>query len=137
MVLKKMMCMILVCMLTVGTITIPAQATETAILPSDTLIVNLRATRDFDVTIPAKTKVITSNILSLAAGETVTIKASYYPFSASVDFGLVDSDGVFYCINVTGGSIDETIQVNESGSYRLQIRNNANVEVEVSGFVNY
>ncbi len=71
------------------------------------------------------------------AGETVTIKASYAPFDASVDFGLVDSDGVFHYINITIGSIDETIQINKSGKYTLQVRNNSDGEVKVSGFVNY
>ena len=53
-------------------------------------------------------------------GETVTIQASYSPFSASVDFGLVAPDGKFYYFNVTDGSIDETIEVDESGNYTLQ-----------------
>ena len=73
----------------------------------------------------------------MAAGETVTIKASYSPFSASVDFGLVAPDGKFYYFNITDGSIDKTIQVDESGNYTLQVRNNSNYEVKVSGFVNY
>ena len=50
---------------------------------------------------------------------------------------MVDSEGTFYYFNVTDGSVDKTIQVDESGDYTLQIRNNSNVEVEVSGFVNY
>ena len=73
----------------------------------------------------------------MAAGETVTIKASYAPFGASVDFGLVDSDGVFHYFNSTGGSIDRTILIEESGRYTLQIRNNSAYQVEVAGFVNY
>lgn len=79
----------------------------------------------------------TDNLKVLAAGETVTIKASYAPFSASVDFGLIAPNGVYYYFNITNGSIDKTIQVSESGDYILQIRNNADVEVEVAGFVNY
>ena len=61
----------------------------------------------------------------MAAGETVTIKASYSPFDASVDFGLVAPDGKYYCVNITDGSIDQTIVVNESGDYTLRIRNNS------------
>ena len=73
----------------------------------------------------------------LMTGETVTIKASYAPFDASVDFGLVDEDGTFYYFNVTTGNIDKTIIISKSGNYTLQIRNNSTGEIEVSGFVNY
>ena len=54
-----------------------------------------------------------------------------------MDFGLVAPDGKFYYFNVTDGSIDETIEVDESGYYTLQIRNNSSGIVKVSGFVNY
>ena len=73
----------------------------------------------------------------LEAGETVTIKASYSPFSASVDFGLIAPDGYFYYINVTDGSFDETIEVDERGNYTLAIRNNSSKTISVSGYVNY
>ena len=49
----------------------------------------------------------------------------------------VDSDGVFHYFNVTNGSIDKTIRISESGKYTLQIKNNSDNEVKVSGFVNY
>ena len=95
------------------------------------------ATNSFTMSIPAQTKALANNSFPLAAGETVTIKASYSPFSASVDFGLIAPDGTFYYFNITNGSIDKTIQVDESGNYTLQIRNNANYAIDVSGFVNY
>ena len=89
------------------------------------------------MTISAKTKALADTSFSMMSGETVTIKASYAPFDASVDFGLVDSDGVFHYFNVTNGSIDKTIRISESGKYTLQIKNNSDSEVKVSGFVNY
>lgn len=67
----------------------------------------------------------------------MTIKASYIPFDASVDFRLVDSDGVFHYFNITNGSIDKTILIEVTGKYTLQVRNNSNVEVKVSAFENY
>ena len=73
----------------------------------------------------------------MAAGESVTINASYLPKTASVDFGLVDSDGIFHFVNVTGGSIDKTIRIKESGNYTFAVRNNSSSTIEVSGFVNY
>lgn len=137
---KRIICMVLACVAIVGAVSVPASAAEIEITApenfTDKLIAPF-ATRSFNMSIPAKSKVIANSSFPLAAWETVTIKASYSPFSASVDFGLVDSEGTFYYFNVTDGSVDKTIQVDKSGDYTLQIRNNSNVEVEVSGFVNY
>lgn len=138
--LKRFFCVVLVCMLFVGLVGMPVGATELEDTTSENAVLNFmvsRATGSFNMTIPAKTKLSASTSFPLAAGETVTIKASYSPFSASVDFGLIAPNGVYYYFNVTDGSIDKTIQVPESGDYTLQIRNNADIEVEVAGFVNY
>lgn len=51
----------------------------------------LRATGHFDIDVPAKTLRKAGTSFSMEYGETVTIKASYTPFSANVDFGLIDS----------------------------------------------
>ena len=136
--LKRMTCMVLACMLIVGTLGVPASAAE--ITTTQKFIMNItdfRATGAFGMTVPANAKLIANSSFPLAAWETVTIKASYSPFSASVDFGLIAPDGKFYYFTVTDGSIDETIQVEESGNYTLQVRNNSDVEVKVSDFVNY
>lgn len=138
--LKRLFCMVLVCVLLVGTLIFPASAVEISTSPivsfSENVVAPL-ATNSFSMTIPAKTKAIANMSFPLMAGETVTIKASYAPFSASVDFGLIAPDGKFYYFNITNGSIDKTIKISESGSYTLQIRNNSDGEVKVSGFVNY
>lgn len=132
--------MVLACVLVVGSFSMSVDAVESENTTPDNTILNVlipRATGSFGMTIPAKTRLTASTSFPLAAGETVTIKASYAPFSASVDFGLIAPNGLYYYFNITNGSIDKTIQVPESGDYILQIRNNANVEVEVAGFVNY
>ena len=54
-----------------------------------------------------------------------------------MDFGLVDSEGIFHYVNVTTGSIDKTIEVPENGNYVFAIRNNSESTVKVSGFVTY
>ncbi len=54
-----------------------------------------------------------------------------------MDFGLVDPNGVFHFFNVTDGSVDKTIQVNENGNYKLAVRNNSDQTVKVTGFVRY
>lgn len=96
-----------------------------------------RATGQFSMDIPANTMVKASSSFPLEVGEVVTIKASYSPFSASVDFGLIAPDGLFYFINVTNGSIDQRIKVDQRGNYTLAVRNNSSQEISVSGFVNY
>ena len=73
---------------------------------------------------------------ALEANETVTINASYSPSSASMDFGLVTSDGYFYYINVDNGNINKTIRVEERGNYMLAVRNNSDDTVSVVGYVN-
>lgn len=138
--IRKLICMVLCVALLFATIAVPAEAAEvdntTPAIFMDGYISPF-ATGSFNMSIPARTKAIANSSFPLAAGETVTIKASYSPFSASVDFGLIAPDGKFYFFNITDGSIDETIQVSESGKYTLQIRNNSSSEIRVSGFVNY
>jgi hypothetical protein len=138
--LRRVSCMALICVLLVSALSFPASATEISIPPTLELFeygIAPLATNSFSMSIPAKTKAVANMSFPLMAGETVTIKASYAPFSASVDFGLIAPDGKFYYFNITNGSIDKTIKVSESGSYTLQIRNNSDGEVKVSGFVNY
>ena len=96
-----------------------------------------RASARIDTTILSKKIKTASGSVSLEAGETVTFNCTYSPSSASVDFGLIDSSGRFHYINVTGGSINKTIQVSERGSYTLAVRNNSSNTVSVVGFVNY
>lgn len=137
---KKMICAILTCAFLLGTAWMPVnvQAAEVTLRENEmTSIVDTRASGSFSMTISAKTKSLAENSFRLVTGETVTIKASYMPFEASVDFGLVDEDGTFFSFKGTEGSVDKTIRIEESGYYTLQIRNNSDYEVEVSGFVNY
>lgn len=96
-----------------------------------------RASGKFSMDISAGTMATTDSTLPLEVGETVTIKASYSPFSASVDFGLIDSDGIFHYLNVTNGSIDKAILISERGNYTFAIRNNSSSTVNVSGYINY
>ncbi len=138
--LNRFLCVALACLLVVGLlgVSVDAAEIETTIPESNMMSLTVsRATGSFNMTIPAKTKLSANTSFPLAAGETVTIKASYSPFSANVDFGLIAPNGMFYYFNITDGSIDKTIRVSESGKYTLQIRNNSNFEVDVAGFVNY
>ena len=87
---------------------------------------------------------VSANMLSLAdsdffleAEETVSIRASYSPKSASVDFGLIAPDGLFYSSNTENGSISVTFSIGQRGYYTLAVRNNSSNEISVSGYVNY
>lgn len=138
--LKKTICMVLACMLIAGTISVPVNAAGVTYTDPEKGTMQLaisRASGSFSMSIPAKSKVLANSSFPMEAGETVRINASYSPLDANMDFGLVDSDGVFHYFNTTNGSIDKTIQIEKSGSYTLQVRNNSSTEVKVSGFVNY
>ena len=67
----------------------------------------------------------------------MTIEANYSPWSASVDFGLIAPDGLFYPVRGQNGSINKTIEIVERGNYIFAIRNNSSVEISVSGYVKY
>lgn len=135
--MKKMACLIMVCCVFVGTVATPVSAIEPIPPTAENDIVSPMATNSFNISIPANSRVRADSSFSLMVGETITIKASYAPFSASVDVGFIAPDGLFYYFNVTGGSIDQTITVSQTGKYTLMIRNNSDSEIQVSGFVNY
>lgn len=100
-------------------------------------VATVRATGRFNLEVPGGSFVTANSSFPLEAGETVTIKASYTPFSASVDFGLIAPDGYFYYINVNNGSFDETIMVDKRGNYTFAVMNNSSATISVSGYVNY
>ena len=72
-----------------------------------------RATGSFKTTVKPGVIAKRTTKLPLEAGEEVTIKATYSPYSVSVDVGLIDSDGIFHFITVSDGIIDEKIAVTE------------------------
>lgn len=108
---KRRLSMVLCCMLLVSMISLPASAAEiqatTQEISFDDFI-SPCATGSFNWTIPAKTKAQGDIVFPLAAGETVTIKASYSPFSASVDWKpWEDSSGhayASYCADLPDSS---------------------------------
>ncbi len=135
--MKRIICLAMVFCVLFGTFSFPVSAAEDIPQSEGNNSVIPLATNSFNITVPANTKMRANSSFSLMVGETITIKASYAPFSASVDIGFIAPDGLFYYFNVTGGSIDHTIVVSQTGQYTLQIRNNSDSEIQVSGFVNY
>ena len=137
----KLLCVVLSGMVMFGCLVTSADAADEVSAISEkyetTEAVNTRATGNFDFTIKAKGLVLVDTSFTMSAGETVRIRASYSPENASMDFGLVDSEGVYHYINTKTGNIDKTIEIPENGDYTLAIRNNSNTSVKVTGIVRY
>ena len=130
---KKILVLVLACTMLLGCLGVSAAAAQ----PQRAGDVVIMATNRFNTAIPADKTAYVGTGFSLAAGEVVTIKATYAPFDASVDFGLVAPNGLFYGLSGSNGVFDEGIQVSQTGLYRLAIRNRSSVSITVSGHVNY
>lgn len=133
--MKKLFCLMLALVALVSCFGVSAVATEVAPYNEDFLTV--RATGKFDMEVPGNSAVKADSSFPLEVGEVVTIKATYSPFSASVDFGVIAPDGLFYGLNTTTGSFDKAIKVNQRGYYYFAVRNNSSETISVSGYVNY
>lgn len=127
--------MAIICVTIINSLAINAGAVESDAKQS--ISISARATGEFKVEVPGQTAVEADVCFPLEVGEVVTIKASYSPFNASVDFGLIAPDGLFYSVNVTGGSVNQAIRVNQRGNYTLAIENHSSQIIRVSGYVNY
>ena len=139
--LKKKVSLMLACVVSICCIIVSAMAAENPI--DNDSIENtqgsLCASKTFEVTVSARANA-NANIkdaFSVEVGESVRIRGTYSPVNASVDFGLIDSAGVFHYVNVKDGNIDQTFKISKADNYRLGIRNNSDNTVKVSGFVRY
>lgn len=130
---NKFLSVVAVCILVLNCLFISVAAVEAP--DNDSPI--LRVSEHISQTISAKTTAIMDEGFSLEKGDTVSYNCTYTPKSASVDFGYVAPDGLFYSLNSTSGSINKSIRVNQTGEYMLAIRNNENYAVTVSGTVKY
>lgn len=132
---RKFACTLVVGAISLGCFYAPAEAVSP--VKQEMQSISLYATNRFNMDVPANTIIAANTGFSLEAGETVTIKAVYSPFNASVDFGLIDSDGSFHYFNTNDGTFDKTIKIKERGYYTLAVRNNSSDTINVSGYVNY
>lgn len=152
---KKFLCALLVCVVAAGCLLTPASAAKA---PDESIVflddlkwewVDLstvgqmeedarsRARAPADGTYSAHSIHALGQSISFQADNIITFNCSYSPLSASIDFGVIASNGRFYYINVKEGSINQTIRISQSGSYTVAIRNNSSQIVRVVGFVNY
>lgn len=90
---KRFLCTVLACVVMISCITnaaaIQEEVADDFVEYNTESILTTRAIGEFEMTVSAKTKAIADSSLSLEAGDTVRINASYSP-DGSVDFGLVD-----------------------------------------------
>lgn len=101
---------------------------ENTLLPMTTDSINTTVS-------PFSTKVIRQ--VSLPSRSAITFNCSCSPLSASMDFGVIDTSGRFYSINVKEGSINQALGISQAGTYQVAIRNNSSQTVRVVGFVDY
>ena len=125
------------CFTIVGGCSIPAAAEGSEDHLAKMEIMMERASGKFDFPIPANTIMEASSSFPLEYGEKVTITASYSPTSASLDFGLIDSQNNYHWLSASKGSFQATITIDQRGNYTFAVRNNSDYEVSVTGFVNY
>lgn len=135
MMVKKLICLAMTLVVAVSCLGVSAVAAEVTLCSDDFL--SVQAMGKFDMDVPANSAVKANSSFPLEVGEVVTIKASYSPFSASVDFGVIAPDGLSYGLNTTTGSFDDAIKVSQRGHYYLAVRNNSSKPVHVYEHVNY
>lgn len=133
--MKKVFCLLLSGVLAFGCLVMDAGAVQTD-AEVNTLVIE-RASGQFSVDVSKQSTFTADSDFFLDADETVTIKATYTPRSAGVDFGLIAPDGLFYSLPGQRGSFSETFKVDQRGYYTLAIRNNSDSTVSVSGTVTY
>lgn len=149
--IRRFFCVLFVCAICAGCLISPAGAVDMDISSKELDIsvsqamdavndgINLSAVRSvgyYDISVPANSIEASNSSLSLDVNDIVTINASYTPSNASVDFGLIAPDGLFYSVSGSKGSINKGIQVSERGYYTFAVRNNSSFDVSVTGYVN-
>lgn len=133
--LNRIFCMVLASVITVCCFNMNVVAADQS--EPGVATQSVYASGRFNMDVPGNTTVKANSSFPLEVGEVVTIKATYSPFSASVDFGLIAPDGYFYSSNADDGIFDEAIEVNQRGYYYFAVRNNSSETISVSGHINY
>lgn len=131
---KKVLCVAFACMLLISGFAPRAEAVSAGL---DAVEIVERSSGQFRMRVSANMLSLADSDFFLEAEETVSIRASYSPKSASVDFGLIAPDGLFYSSNTENGSISMTFSIGQRGYYTLAVRNNSSNEISVSGYVSY
>ncbi len=129
---KRFTSALLACMLLLSWSLVPAMAME---VPNNEIVMPRAAGRLDHSLSPGYSRV--GEAFSLEAGDKITYDCTYTPKSASMDFGVLGPDGLFYSMNCTSGSIYKAFKVDQTGQYQLAIRNNESYAVTVTGTVKF
>lgn len=136
--MKRWICAVLVFVLVLGNASVcHAEEYTNAVEKNHTELYALRATGHFNFSVKEHGTYYIANVLSLEAGDTVRINATYSPVSANIYIGLVDENGKFYYVRPTNGQINVTLGIEKRGDYRLAVVNNSANTVSISGNVYY
>lgn len=136
--MKRWICAVLVLLMVFGNASVCRAAEYNQAVEEDHAeVYELRATSHFSFSVKASGNYYITNALSLEAGDTVRINATYSPTSANIYIGLVDQNGKFSYITATNGQIDVTLKIDKRGNYRLTVVNNSTNTVSISGYVYY
>ncbi|MCI8551386.1 MAG: hypothetical protein HFF56_00075 [Lawsonibacter sp.] len=131
--MRKLAVSLMICVMIFSSSTGFATAAE---IPGENLITpKVSGTVDHQVSAKAITPI--NDWFYASSGNSISYDCTYTPSSASVDFGVIAPDGLFYSVNCTNGTIKQSIRIDQSGQCMLAIRNNASYDVVVSGTVKY
>lgn len=133
--IRRLLSLLFSCVFILCCLSAPARAITISDLGEVAIIT--RATGQFETTIPPSSILLLGSCVPLDSGEVVSYKCSYSPRDASVKFGYIGPDGLFYGLDGYNGSINKGIRVSERGSYTLAICNKSDEAVTVKGTVNY
>lgn len=131
---KRLFSLLLSFLLVTGCLALPARAAVASELDPEVIT---RATGKFEASISANSIVAVGNSFILDSGDTISYDCIYLPRDASIRFGVIAPDGLFYGLSGSKGSINSSIRVEQYGTYILAIWNESDKTVTVEGTVNY
>lgn len=136
--MKRLVCVVLAILVMFGNSTV-GNAEQALVTPGSNHVAEYatRATNYFSLGVKANGRSLVSQELSVDAGETIQINATYSPANAEIQIGIVDENGQFRYVRVTSGNVNIAIGISERGNYRLAVKNNSANAVSISGFVYY
>ena len=132
--MKRLWNILLTCTLILCCVVLPVNAVESSVNP---YIVS-RVSGKLNHSISASDIIyLHRGTISLDENEIISYNCTYTPKSASIDFGYVDSNNVFFYLNCTNGNISQSIKIEKRGQYTLAIRNNESYTITITGTVTY
>ena len=100
-------------------------------------VVSPKVSNTLDHQVPANSVTPVNGWFYASSGDRISYDCTYTPSKASVDFGVIAPDGLFYSVNCTSGTINQSIRIDQTGQCMLAIRNNASYDIVVTGTVKY